>query len=339
MTGMSYEIEDDSSYLFACAELKTREVEFVNDSKLERMLSATDMEEFLKVLGETVYASDISGIEAKGSFEEVIVSSYQEINGYLESRLKPEHRKLIHILFFEEFLHNLKLILKSSILKKDFKHFYIPIKYEYSLLMEAYNTGKYEDSADPIQELIQHLRELAGLSGGKDIRKLELDFEAFYIKKLLDTARSLKRKMIEDYMRHKIDLTNIETIYRNSQLKDKSGFTDLLYDGGSLGLKMLAGLENESMDYIVKKLEHTYYGDAIMKGAQKLFSDCSFSSYERNRDLYFMEYFDRIKYSVSNLEKIFQFFLKKKIELININILYTGIRYNADKSNLRCRVE
>ncbi|HAJ95423.1 MAG TPA: hypothetical protein DCP02_04225, partial [Actinobacteria bacterium] len=293
MAGMSYEIEDDSFYLFACAELKAREIEFVNGSKMERMLSAADMEEFLKVLGETVYASDINDIEAKGSFEEVMISGYQAINGYMESRLKPEHKKIIHVLFFEEFLHDLKTMLKSSMLEKDFEHLYIPINYEYSLLMEAYNTGKYEDIADPLPELIQYLKELAELPEEKDPRKLELDFEAFYTKKLLGTAGSLNRKMIEDYMRHKIDLTNIETIYRNSQLKDKSGFTDLLYDGGFLGLKMLEDLENESMDYIVKELEHTYYGDAVMKGAQKLFSDCSFSSYERNRDLYFLEYFDR----------------------------------------------
>lgn len=339
MTGMSYEIEDDSFYLFACAELKARELEFVNRSKLERMLSAADMEEFLKVLGETVYASDISSIEEKGSFEEVMVSGYQRINSYMESRLKPEHKKLIYILFFEEFLHDLKLMIKSSMLEKDFEYLYIPIKYEYSLLMKAYNTEKYEDIGDLLPDLVRYLKELAGLPGEKDLRKLELDFEVFYTKKLLNTAGSLNRKMIEDYMRHKIDLTNIETIYRNSQLKDKSRFTDLLYDGGSLSLKILTDLENESMDYIVKELEHTYYGDAIMKGAQKLFSDCSFSSFERNRDLYFLEYFDRIKYSISNLEKIFQFFLKKKIELTNINILYTGVRYNADKSNLRCRVE
>ncbi len=339
MAVMSYEIEDDSFYLFVCAELKARENRFVTDSRLERMLSVGGMEEFLKVLGETVYTSDISGIEAKGSFGEVMISVYQMINSYMESRLKPEHTKLVHILFFEEFLHNLKVILKSSMLKDDFEGLYIPIKYEYGTLMEAYNTGKYEDITEPMPELIEYLRKLAGLPGEKDLRKLELDFEAFYMGKMLSTAESLNRKMIEDYIRQKIDLANIEIIYRCKQIEERSGFTGLLHGGGYLELKTLADLENESMDYIVKELERTDYGDVIVKGAQRLFSDNSFSSFERNRDLYFLEYFDRIKYSVSNLEKIFQFFLKKKIELININILYTGIRYNADKSNIRSKIE
>ena len=93
------------------------------------------------------------------------------------------------------------------------------------------------------------------------------------------------------------------------------------------------------MDYIVKQLEKTDYADVVIRGGQRLFSDNSFSSFERNRDLYFLDYFDSIKYSVSNLEKIFHFFLKKKIELININIIYTGIKFNADRSNLRCKVD
>ena len=102
---------------------------------------------------------------------------------------------------------------------------------------------------------------------------------------------------------------------------------------------MLTDLEGESMDYIVQQLEKTGYANVVIKGAQWLFSECSFSSFERNRDLYFLEYFDTIKYSVSNLEKIFNFFLRKKIELTSINILYTGIKFNADKSNLRCKVD
>jgi len=97
------------------------------------------------------------------------------------------------------------------------------------------------------------------------------------------------------------------------QLKISGPFSGYLHQGGSLGLKMLTDLEGESMDYVVQQLEKTEYADVIIKGAQWLFSDCSFSSFERNSDLYFLDYFDTIKYSVSNLEKIFQFFLKKKI--------------------------
>ena len=120
---------------------------------------------------------------------------------------------------------------------------------------------------------------------------------------------------------------------------EKKGFDDILHNGGNISLEILKSFEPETMDYTVRELERTDYGDIAIKGAQHLTSDSSFSSFERNRDLYFLDYFDNFKYSTSNLEKIFQFFLKKKIELVNINILYTGILYNAGRSQIKCKID
>lgn len=339
MTGIPYEIKDDSHYLFTCAELKARENEFVAQSRIERMLSAADMEEFLKVLGETTYASGIESIGQENSFEQVVISGYRAIIDYLDKRLRNEHKKFIYVLFFEEFLHNMKLVLKSVLLERDLESLYIPVVHEYNSLMAAYRDQKYEDIEEPLPGIMEYIRDLTDTPGEKDPRKLELDLEAFYMATLLETTGSLRRQMLTDYIKYKIDLINIETIYRNKQLGEEESFTELLHKGGSLNLKIFTDLENESMDYIVKELEKTDYADVIIRGAQRLFSDCSFSSFERNRDLYFLNYFDTIKYSVSNLEKIFQFFLRKKIELININTLFTGIRFNVDKSNLKCKVD
>jgi V/A-type H+/Na+-transporting ATPase subunit C len=338
MLEISYDIEDDSFYLYSCAELKAREREFVPAVKLERMSSSAGMEEFLKVLGETFYAPEAGAIETRKNFEEVMISHYQEIIGYLLKRLKPEHTDLIHVLFFEEFLHNMKLMLKSKLLGKEFPDLYIPLRYSYDAVTSALRTGKYEYIEGPIPELIDYIRHIEVPEKVEGCRKIELDFESFYIGKMLEAAGSTGRKMITGYMRHKIDLINIEIIYRNRYLKEESGFIHLLHPGGFLDLKLLEELESESMDYIVKVLEGTEYGDVVTRGAQQLFTECTFAAFERDRNLYFLEYFDRIKYSVSNLEKIFQFFLKKKIELIKINIIFIGIKYNTSRSKLGCRV-
>ena len=339
MDGIPYEIEDDSYYLFTSAELKAREYEFVDRGRVERMLSAVDMDEFLKVLGETSHSAGIADIKSSNSFEPVMLAGFGNMISFLEERLKSEHKKIIFILFFEEFLHNLKIVLKSLLLEEDLGGLYLSLKYEYAQLMEAYRDEKYEEIESPIPEILEYIKKLLDETQKKDPRQLELSLEKFYTEIMLKTAESLDRKMMADYIRYKIDLINIEAIYRHMQLKISGPFSGYLHEGGSLGLKIFTGLEGESMDYVVKELEKTGYADVIIKGAQRLFSECSFSSFERNRDLYFLDYFDTIKYSVSNLEKIFAFFLRKKIELTNLNILHTGIRFNADKSNLRCKVD
>jgi len=338
MAGVYYEIEDESYYLFTCAELKSREKEFVPRSRVERMISAAGMEEFLKVLGETFYAPKLDSLKKDKSFEQVMISGYRDMVDYVDERLRDKHKKIIYILFFEEFLHNAKLIFKSVLTGKSLRELYIPLKYEQDILIEAYESRKYEEIENPFPEIINHIRDLVDEPGDKEARKMELGLEAFYTARLLETAESLDRRMMVDYVRHKIDLINIETLYRNKQVKDKTSFKEFLHKGGSLKLKMLGGLESESMDYMVKELGKTEYANVVIKGAQRLFSNCSFSSFERNKDLYFLNFFDLIKYSTSNLEKIFQFLLRKKIELINLNILYTGIRFKADKENMSCKV-
>jgi V/A-type H+-transporting ATPase subunit C len=334
-----YEIDDDSYYLFTCAELKARENEFVERARFERMLESEDMESFLKVLGETVYSPFVSDISTRSSFEKVMTDSYGTMLDYLDERLRDEHRMLSHILFFEEILHNMKVILKSVVLGKDLGSLFIPVIYDWKQLAETYGSDGDKGVDTFTGRLISYLKDVLEKPGEKDYRKVELGFEKFYSKVMAEVAAGLNRKMISEYMSQRIDLINIENIYRWKQMREKKGFDDILHNGGNISLEILKSFEPETMDYTVRELERTDYGNIAIKGAQHLTSDSSFSSFERNSDLYFLDYFDNFKYSVSNLEKIFQFFLKKKIELVNINILFTGILYNAKRSNIRCKID
>ena len=334
-----YEIDDDSYYLFACAELKSREAEFVGKPGFERMLASEDIGEFFRVLGETVYSSSIAGIQAKSSFEEVMIDEYQGILDYLKKRLRPEHRMLSHILFLEEILHNMKVVLKSVVLGTDLASLFIPVIYDYGELTGMYSSENGEGADALARQIIYYIKDVLEKPGKKDYRAVELELEKFYLEKMAETAAGLNRKMISEYISQRIDLANIENIYRWKYMRERQGFEDILHNGGNIGLKTLKSFETETMDYMVSELERTEYGDVVIKGAQRLTTDCSFSSFERNRDLYFLKYFDNFKYSISNLEKIFQFFLKKKIELVSINILYTGILYNAGRSQIKCKID
>ena len=90
MTGIPYEVEDDSYYLFTSAELKARENQFVDKGRIERMLSSANMDEFLKILGETSYAPGIGDIKSSNSFEPLMLAGFGEIIDYLEERLSQD---------------------------------------------------------------------------------------------------------------------------------------------------------------------------------------------------------------------------------------------------------
>jgi len=65
---ISYDIKDDSFYLFTCAELEAREAEFLDESKIDRLLKSQELGEFIRMLKDTVYSEYINEIENSRSF-------------------------------------------------------------------------------------------------------------------------------------------------------------------------------------------------------------------------------------------------------------------------------
>jgi vacuolar-type H+-ATPase subunit C/Vma6 len=60
---IDYDIDDDSYYLFACAELKAREIELIEKSKIDRMLGVAGVDDFFKILQETWYSKYLKKIK------------------------------------------------------------------------------------------------------------------------------------------------------------------------------------------------------------------------------------------------------------------------------------
>jgi V/A-type H+-transporting ATPase subunit C len=335
---INYDISDDSYYLFTCAELRTREIEFLDKNRIERMLRSEGLDEFIRALRDTVYSIYINDIETSGSFEKVLIDEYGNTVKFLIERLKASHRAAIEILFLEENLHNLKVIIKSIVLNIDLERLFIPILHSYQILREAALAGNYKEEVDQtISEVLSFAVELMGRQ--KNYRFLELELEKFYLKKVLNSIEKLKSRLIEDYLKHTIDILNIKNICRNKYLAEDLNFDYFIHENGFLPEKFLKDFEGESLDYFVREMDKTDYADIVAKGIHALHSERTFSSFEKSEDLFYIDFFDPLKFTVSNLERIFQFFLRKKIELKYLNIIYTGVLYGIDRNKIINKVK
>jgi len=310
---IDYDISDDSYYLFACAELKTREVEFLEESKIERMLGSEGPDDFIGILRDTVYSKYINDIEKSRSFEKVIISEYSTTVNFLDQRLKPEHQAADDLLFLEENLHNLKVIVKSIILDIELRELFVPILHSYDELRDAAATGDYREVDPVVAEMLKFAVEL--IDKQENYRLMELELEKFYLERVLNSIETLNSRLLSDYLKHIIDILNI---------KNK---------------EFMAKFEGESLDFFVKEMERTDYADMIIKGTYALHSEGTFSSFEKSGDLFYFDFFDPVKYTVSNLEKVFQFFLRKKLELKYLSIIFTGVLYGVENSKIRNKVK
>ncbi|HEY4695918.1 MAG TPA: V-type ATPase subunit [Candidatus Hydromicrobium sp.] len=337
MVRIDYDISDDSDYLFTCAELRTREIEFLDKNRIERMFISEELDEFIKALRDTVYSRYINDIENSRSFEKVVVSEYDNTVKFLIERLKTGHKAVIEILFLEENLHNLKVIIKSIVLDMDLEKLFIPILHSYQILREAVLTGNYEEVDGSISEVLQFAVELIGVQ--KKYRFLELELEKFYLEKVLNSIKELNSRMIRDYLKHIIDILNIKNICRNKYLAEDLSFDYFLHKNGFLPEEYMKKFEGESLDFFVREMEKTDYADIVAKGTHVLHSERTFSSFEKSEDMFYIDFFDPVKFTVSNLERIFQFFLKKKNELKYLNIIYTGILHGIDRNKIINKVK
>lgn len=337
MSKAEYDIADDGSYLFACARLKAKEEEFIEKSKFERMAAAKTTNEFVKILAETHYSRYIKLITPEDNFDNVFLASNEEILSFLKSTLLPEHRIICDLIFFEENIHNFKTLLKSIILKESLENLFIPVFYSYSELTEALNKQGYLEIDKEVTEILEKISAIS-LKNCK-LRDKELMLEKFYMEQLYTAVSLTGRKMMIDYIKHLTDIINIKNINRVKHLKLEINYDDFLLENGFLSKEYLKKFKDQSNDFFISEFLASEYSTIVKKGINSLVNYNTFFSFEKNEYIFYLNFFDSIKYTTANIEKIFSFFIRKKIELKILNIIYLGILYSIEKAKINHKVE
>ncbi|MEA2015995.1 MAG: V-type ATPase subunit [Actinomycetota bacterium] len=331
------DIRDDNFYLFTCAELKARELEFLDKSKIDRISKSKNLKEFIKNLGDTVYSGYLSELEESRSFAGVIAGEYSGFAEYLSGRLKSSHRHVREILFFEEILHNLKIVFKSIILDEGHRELFMPLFYSYEKLKRAAEERKYNGLSRSVSATLRYASEMMESKEEKDYRILEFKIEKFYLNEVFKSFGELDSRLIKEYMKHLIDILNIKNIYRSKYLGEEMDPGYFLHDNGYLPVDLMMKLGKSGLDDFLKKMKGTGYGSMVARCADALDSNRKFFYFEREEDLFYMNILEPLKYTVSNVEKIFKFFLRKKMELKSLNIIFTGVLYNVDTEKVKER--
>lgn len=331
-----YDIADDAYYLFTCGNLAQREKEFLDKSKLDRLISTGSIEEFYRILQETYYGKYTEAIQNRKPFDKIMAMENSSIIEFLRDSLKPEHQILKEFYLLRIDLHNIKIIMKADKLDKDFEDIFIERMYSYSQLKEAYKNKKYENIDPETIEVLEYARRIEKDEDNQRI--IELKLEQFLLSKMYENIEKTGMKMLIDFQKHTIDMLNIKNIYRAKVAEEEIKFEEFLYDNGFLPVKELKKFENESIDYLVQYIEKTHYLKMIFQGTQMFNTEHTFAAFERNEDEFILRFFDQVKFTVANLEKIAAFIMKKRLEMKNINIIYTGVLYDLARERIKRRV-
>lgn len=311
----------DNRYLYPVARTKALELELLDKTILERLMSCYDVSEAYKILSETAYASLLSD---SISIESLIEQMIKKTKAYIDE-ISPEPL-ITGALYLKYDVHNVKVLLKSTLLGVDHD----------VLLSEA--------GTIPLEHLVQSVKNKdASFFNGPLKKCTQLLFDESLDVERID--RELDHALFEtfllysksEYMREiivtQIDLINLRTLFRMKRIGyAPEKFKVAIVQNGLLESQLLMKAYEEPLSTLPEKLLRYGY-DALVEqsiGHSEL--------YEKYADDFLFEKVKRAKFLSFGIEPIIGYILAKERETHLLRMILVCKKNRVSSQIIRQRI-
>ena len=307
---------DRSKFIQSSTRLRVMEKELLKSENFIRAYETETLEEALRSLSDTVYNKYINKISSPTEYEYILK---EELTRFYDELFDISPSKIpIRLITLKYFYHNLKVIIKEDIGKKDLKDLYMNIgdfdlKEYRDALVKGSKKNKYF-------ELIQRVEEI--YEEKKDPQLIDIYLDNAYFTELLELAEESQVDLFIEYAKNLIDFTNIRTLLRaKKQEKDVEFLRQIIIEGGNVRKETYLDLLNRELSSdtdVFKKLEiYKYIKEALDSFKER----GNLSDFEREMDNYFIDLIKDVKYITYGPEVIFANVLAKEMEIKNLRII------------------
>lgn len=317
---------DKSKFIQSSTRLRVLEKEFLKSENFIRISETDTLEDALRSLSDTVYNKYINKLSSPTEYEyilkEELTSFYDELFDISPSKIP------VKLLTLKYFYHNLKVLIKEDIGKKDLKDLYMNIgdfdlKEYRDALIKGSRKNKYFELITIVEELYQEK---------KDPQLIDIYLDNAYFTELLELAKESKVDLFIKYAKNLIDFTNIRTLLRaKKQEKSPEFLKSIIIEGGNVREETYLDLLNRDISSdtdAFKKLEiYKYIKEALDSFKER----GNLSDFEREMDNYFIDLIKDVKYITYGPEVVFANALAKEIEIKNLRIILVS-KLNGLKS-------
>lgn len=307
---------DRSKFIQSSTRLRVMEKELLKSENFIRASETETLEDALRSLSDTVYNKYINKISSPTEYEYILK---EELTRFYDELFDISPSKIpIRLITLKYFYHNLKVIIKEDIGKKDLKDLYMNIgdfdlKEYRDALVKGSKKNKYF-------ELIQRVEEI--YEEKKDPQLIDIYLDNAYFTELLELAEESQVDLFIEYAKNLIDFTNIRTLLRaKKQEKDVEFLRQIIIEGGNVRKETYLDLLNREVSSdtdVFKKLEiYKYIKEALDSFKER----GNLSDFEREMDNYFIDLIKDVKYITYGPEVIFANVLAKEMEIKNLRII------------------
>lgn len=321
---------DRSKFIQSSTRLRVMEKELLKSENFIRASETESLEDALRSLSDTVYNKYINKISSPTEYEYILK---EELTRFYDELFDISPSKIpIRLITLKYFYHNLKVIIKEDIGKKDLKDLYMDIgdfdlKEYRDALVKGSKKNKYF-------ELIQRVEEI--YEEKKDPQLIDIYLDNAYFTELLELAEESQVDLFIEYAKNLIDFTNIRTLLRaKKQEKDVEFLRQIIIEGGNVRKETYLDLLNRELSSdtdVFKKLEiYKYIKEALDSFKER----GNLSDFEREMDNYFIDLIKDVKYITYGPEVIFANVLAKEMEIKNLRIILVSKLNGLDSEFIR----
>lgn len=321
---------DRSKFIQSSTRLRVMEKELLKSENFIRASETETLEDALRSLSDTVYNKYINKISSPTEYEYILK---EELTRFYDELFDISPSKIpIRLITLKYFYHNLKVLIKEDIGKKDLKDLYMNIgdfdlKEYRDALVKGSKKNKYF-------ELIQRVEET--YEEKKDPQLIDIYLDNAYFTELLELAEESQVDLFIEYAKNLIDFTNIRTLLRaKKQEKDVEFLRQIIIEGGNVRKETYLDLLNREVSSdtdVFKKLEiYKYIKEALDSFKER----GNLSDFEREMDNYFIDLIKDVKYITYGPEVIFANVLAKEMEIKNLRIILVSKLNGLDSEFIR----
>ena len=321
---------DRSKFIQSSTRLRVMEKELLKSENFIRASETETLEDALRSLSDTVYNKYINKISSPTEYEYILK---EELTRFYDELFDISPSKIpIRLITLKYFYHNLKVIIKEDIGKRDLKDLYMNIgdfdlKEYRDALVKGSKKNKYF-------ELIQRVEEI--YEEKKDPQLIDIYLDNAYFTELLELAEESQVDLFIEYAKNLIDFTNIRTLLRaKKQEKDVEFLRQIIIEGGNVRKETYLDLLNRELSSdteVFKKLEiYKYIKEALDSFKER----GNLSDFEREMDNYFIDLIKDVKYITYGPEVIFANVLAKEMEIKNLRIILVSKLNGLDSEFIR----
>lgn len=325
-----------SDFIQGVTRTKVIETRLLSQDKINRMIESNDVEEALRLLNESEYSDSFKGVLVSADYEKIL--SNELIRIYDLMRDVSADPVVVDLLALKYDYHNMKVMVKEKIYKKDLSDLYISVSVLASDFMkEAYITQDFSQISKEFKTAIDAVEE--DFEKSSDPQRIDFIFDEYYFKHLYNMAKSTKTELFVNYVQDMIDFTNVASLIRlKKQNKDIEFCKDVILENGNIKKDDILAAFNDSIDDMMDRFKDSKISNSLIKGLDSYKETSSLSILEKYKDDYLMDLNKASKYINIGPEPIFSYIVAKETEIKTLRIILVAKLNNLSPDVIRERV-